>query len=67
MMTGQKDIYRSAQLLINEYESAAEDYAIDMMHEFMARDDAKGASIWLAIADAVRILRQNNPQGAQVH
>lgn len=53
----EKDIYRSAQILVDKYKAGAEDYAIDMMHEFMARNDAKGAGAWLAIADAIRVLR----------
>lgn len=54
----EKDIYRAAQLLVEKHQTAAEDYAIEMMHEFMHRDDAKEASFWLAIANSIWRLKQ---------
>ena len=62
-MIDQKDIYRSAQLLIKQHGCEAEEIATERMREFMDKDDVKGASVWLQICHAIDILSMRDHQG----
>ena len=66
-MRTDQDIYCSAQLIIKQHGCAAENYAIDMYHEFLARDDVRSAATWLAIADAILKLQQQQTWAGQIH
>jgi hypothetical protein len=56
-MTSSKDIYIPAQLLLKQHGDKAEDVADKRMQELMAKDDAKGAAVWLSISSAIHDLR----------
>jgi hypothetical protein len=58
----QIDIYRSAKILIDQFGQEAEEFASKRMADLMARDDAKGASIWLGIVSAIHDLNTLNNQ-----
>ena len=55
-MVSERDIYASAQLLINQHGSNAENVAEARLHCLMKQDDVKGASVWLAIMNAINDL-----------
>lgn len=58
-----KDIYISAQLLVKQHGDKAEQVADERMRELMAKDDAKGAAVWLSISAALHDLRCVDSQG----
>jgi hypothetical protein len=62
-MTSYRDIYATARLLIKQHGDDAETYASEQMHAFMEKDDAKGASVWLAICSAIDDLQNISRQG----
>lgn len=62
-MTDQKDIYRSAQVIINRHGEDAEQWALDKMRTFMDAEDLVAASAWLIIAQAIQELKQQAPSG----
>lgn len=66
-MPDEKDIYRSAKLLLNQHQQLAESFALQKMEEFMNQGDVKSASVWLAIAQAITKLDQSKPHNAVIH
>jgi hypothetical protein len=57
-----KEVYRSAQLLIELHNSDAELYAALCAHAFSARGDVEGLNLWLRIGSAIhQICRQKEP------
>jgi hypothetical protein len=62
-MVSRKDIYRSANVFIQQYGNEAETIATQRMHELMDKDDVQGASVWLSIASAIDDLRNVKRQG----
>ncbi len=65
-MVSNKDIYRTARLFIKMHGADAESHAATRMREFTKRDDAKGASVWLAVMQAIQDLSYKN-RGESVH
>lgn len=61
-MTSEKDIYLSAQVLIDHYGDEAEDHVEEKLYSLMDKDDIKAASVWLGIAHAMDTLRERNKQ-----
>jgi len=61
-MTNDRDIYASAMLLIKQHGSNAEEVAMEKMLFFMEKDNAKGASVWLSIMNAIDTLREKGRQ-----
>lgn len=61
-MVVQRDIYASAALLLKQHGSNAEDVALAKMLCLMERDELKGASVWLAILNAINDLRMKREQ-----
>jgi hypothetical protein len=62
-MTDQKDIYRSACLIIKQHGCNAEPWALDKMQDFMDVEDVAAASAWLMIAQAIHKLQKLTPSG----
>jgi hypothetical protein len=62
-MVSRKDIYLSANVLIQRYGNEAETIAWKRMHELMDKDDVRGASVWLSIAGAIDDLQNVKRQG----
>lgn len=62
-MTDQKDIYRSAQIIINQHGAEAEQYALEKMQDFMDDENVVAAATWLTIAQAVHTLQQRSAVG----
>ncbi len=52
-MHNDKKIYILAEKLIAEHGKAAEDFAMKRMHALMQQNDAKEASFWLAVMQAI--------------
>ena len=65
MSTTELDIWRSAQLLINQHGDQAELVAAGRVDDMIERGDPKGESTWKRIRDAIRELRA--PSGARPH
>jgi len=61
-MVGQRNIYTSAKLFIEQHGDNAEDVAMEKMLLLMEGDDAKGASVWMAIMCAVEDLMLKEQQ-----
>ncbi len=55
-MISDKDIYTTANMLIKEHGEKAEEHAQQRMYELMDADDAKGASVWLSVMQAINDL-----------
>lgn len=47
------DYYRTARILIKEYGDQAADEADRRMQQFIDKDDAKAAAVWLAVGQAI--------------
>jgi hypothetical protein len=62
-MISQNDIFRSAQLLIKQHGTKAEELAERTIRKLMEQDDAKGAGVWLRILSAIEDLRSMKQQG----
>jgi hypothetical protein len=62
-MVIEKDIFLSAQLLIKEHGSKAEDYAHGQWKKLIAMDDVKRASCWFRIISAIADLNNLRAQG----
>jgi hypothetical protein len=62
-MVSRKDIYRSANVLIQRYGNEGETIAWQRMHKLMDKDDVRGASVWLSIASAIDDLQNVKRQG----
>ena len=62
-MVSPKDIYLSANVLIQRYGNEAETIACQWMHELLDKDDVRGASAWLCIASAIDDLQSVKRQG----
>lgn len=62
-MVSQKDIYISAQLLIQQHGEQAESIAMQRLQVLMDKDDVQGASVWLSVACAIEDLQNLNHQG----
>jgi hypothetical protein len=56
IMPSQIDIFRSANILLKQHGSAAENHAQQEMEKRMVANDAKGAAVWLAIMSAINDL-----------
>ena len=56
-----KDIFLSAQILINKHGSAAEEYATRKIREFKQAKDEEAASAWHSILEAIKELRNVTP------
>jgi hypothetical protein len=61
-MGSTRDIYASARLLIKQYGSNAEDAAMQNMLRLMEQNDVKGASVWMAIMNAINDLTMRGQQ-----
>ena len=64
-MTDQRDIYRSAKLLIDKYGTVeAEITAAQRADDLLERGDMDGRRVWLRILEAVKKLSGTTPTGA---
>lgn len=61
-MITDKDIYTSAKVLISKHGKEAGAFADQRMQELMAKDDAKGAAVWLSIGQAIEDLNNMKKQ-----
>ncbi|NKB44799.1 MAG: hypothetical protein GKS03_11035 [Alphaproteobacteria bacterium] len=62
-MTSEKDIYRSAKLLIDQHGEDATTHASMRADELLEAGDIDGERVWLRILDAVRELQNLEPAG----
>lgn len=62
-MTDQKDIYRAAQIMINQHGKMAERMALEKMRKFADEEDEVAASAWLTIAKTVQELQELTTSG----
>lgn len=58
-MTTKKDIFPSANVLIEQYGEKTEDYAFEMMLKCLRNDDVKTAAQWLSLGKAVKDIKGN--------
>ena len=64
-MIDQRDIYRSAKLLIDQYGALeAEIHAAKRVDALLEAGDMDGRRVWLRIVDAVKELSDTTPTGA---
>ncbi len=63
-MTDQRDIYRSAKLLIDQHGAVeAEIHAAQRAHALLETGVLDGRRVWLRVLDAVRGLSDTTPTG----
>ena len=63
-MTDQRDIYRSAKLLIDQYGAVeAEVHAAQRADALLEAGDLDGRQVWLRILEAVKELSDTTPTG----
>ncbi len=63
-MTDQRDIYRSAKVLIDQFGVVeAEIYAAQRAHALLKTGVLDGRRVWLRVLDAVRELSDTTPTG----
>ncbi len=63
-MTDQRDVYRSAKLLIVQYGSVeAEIHAAQRADALLKQGDMDGRRVWLRIMEAVKELSDTTPTG----
>ncbi len=65
-MISNKAIYIKARLFIKMYGADAESHALAHMRELAKIDDAKDASVWLAVMQAIQDLSYKH-RGESVH
>ncbi len=63
-MIDDRDIYRSAKLLIGRYGDGAAIEAMKRVDALAAQGDAEGKVVWLRILEAVEELQNTVPSGA---
>jgi hypothetical protein len=63
-VTSELDIYRVAQLLIEHHGADhAEDHAQGRADALLSEGDTPGCVIWLGIAEAIKVLLAEKPEG----
>jgi hypothetical protein len=67
-MISDRDIYRTANLMIRKHGSEAHIHAAIRADEFLDKGDLDGAAVWRRIVMAVEEMRNTEPPtGTQVH
>ncbi len=61
--TSDKDIYRSANLLIQEHGEDARIHAAQMADEMLDKGDIDGQKTWLRVLKAIKSLENKTPSG----
>ncbi len=65
-MTDQRDIYRSAKLLIDQHGAVeAEIHAAQRADALLEQGDMDGRRVWLRVLDAVKELSEIDPRPAE--
>ena len=64
--TSDKDVWRSANLLIQQHGEGAKIHAAQMADEMLDKGDIDGHKTWLRILDAITSLEDKTP-GGTVH
>ncbi len=68
VLSGDLDIYRSANELIKQYGDAADIEAAMRADERLAAGDMEGEAVWLRIMKAIaELLSEERPDDAEVH
>ena len=67
-MVSNLDLFRSAQILINQYGEDAPGRALLQVDQFLEKGDKDGHAVWRRVAEAVReVLRTEPPDGVTSH
>ena len=63
-MVSDLDIYRSAQLMIDQHGEDASVHAAMRADELLDQGYREGADVWLRVIDAIKIMELKEAQGA---